>query len=97
GYCFSFILCAQNPALATSASIGPVGGCKERLILRTTPQDVQIVAVIKCARAPSLARSPPEGLAPRSRDSGPIHETRYRRRRREESLISCLSRNNKTP
>ena len=27
----------------------------------------------------------------------PIHETKYRRRRREESLFSCLLRNNKTP
>src|ERR1022692_4134796 len=27
----------------------------------------------------------------------PIHDTKYRRRRREESLFSCLSRNNKTP
>src|ERR1017187_5900564 len=30
-------------------------------------------------------------------ERAPIHETTYCRRRREESLISCLSRNNETP
>src|ERR1035437_1905185 len=29
--------------------------------------------------------------------TAPIHETKYCRRRREESLISCLSPNNETP
>src|ERR1035441_7821757 len=53
-----------------------------RFVLQIPPQDVQIVAVIKRAHAPSVAGSSPEGNAPRSRDSGPIHETKYRRRRR---------------
>src|ERR1035438_7406233 len=42
-------LCVWNPGLAASASIGPVGGCKERLVLQVSPQDVQIVAVMKRA------------------------------------------------
>src|ERR1017187_5465233 len=79
------------PALVSVVSVVSAAGFSGRLNNRRKNGVAILITLVGPNQNTSLFRSQSRARAT------PIHDTKYCRRRREESLFSYLSRNNKTP